>query len=444
MEQNLTLANGTWFDNLTVTTNTTLVETESANNVIFNDNGTVLNQGVIRKTQVLDGTDWYYFGLAGNDASADIEIHVTDLTGGDPLTAIQVDRRDTNHPNASGTNTTGIYWTLTPTGTNFVASLALPQDGLPDPQVCRYRNSAWDGARSAFETNTVTRTGLTAFGDFAVFNDPHFTTSTTTALASSLNPSTVGASVTFTATVSPSAASGTVTFKDGAATLGTGTLSGGVATFTTSALALGSHSLTAEYAGDANHLASTSLVLTQAVYVVTVAVNDTLGARANTNTTVAASVLTANDIFAGIYTVTITGVTYTGGHGGAVALSGTNVIYTPASGYTNSDAFTYTINDGHGGTAVGTVAVTVSASGAGKAPSPGGIVVANGKVTLTFRGVPHRTYQVQWTADLGTPNWQDLGTTTAGRTGSMTYEDTPPGGAGSRFYRIVYPITNAG
>ena len=444
VEQNLTLANGTWFDNLTVTTNTTLVETESANNVIFNDNGTVLNQGVIRKTQVLDGTDWYYFGLAGNDASADIEIHVTDLTGGDPLTAIQVDRRDTNHPNASGTNTTGIYWTITPTGTNFVASLALPQDGLPDPQVCRYRSSAWDWARSAFETNTVTRTGLTAFGDFAVFNDPHFTTSTTTALASSLNPSTVGASVNFTATVSPSAASGTVTFKDGATTLGTGTLSGGVASFATSSLALGSHSLTAEYAGDANHLASTSLVLTQTVYVATAAVNDTLGARANTNTTVAASVLTDNDIFAGIYTVTITGVTYTGGHGGAVALAGLNVLYTPATDYTGSDAFTYTISDGHGGTAVGTVAVTVSASGAGKAPSPGGIVVANGKVTLTFRGVPHRTYQVQWTADLGTPNWQDLGTTTAGRTGSMTYEDTPPGGAGSRFYRIVYPITNAG
>ncbi|MEI6569272.1 MAG: Ig-like domain-containing protein, partial [Verrucomicrobiota bacterium] len=73
-------------------------------------------------------------------------------------------------------------------------------------------------------------------------------TPTTSVVTSSLNPSTHGSSVTFTSTVSPSAASGTVTFKDGTNTLGTGTLSGGVATFATNGLSVGSHSLTAEYA----------------------------------------------------------------------------------------------------------------------------------------------------------------------------------------------------
>ncbi len=90
---------------------------------------------------------------------------------------------------------------------------------------------------------------------------------TTVTLASSQNPSTFGQSVTFTATVTDSGTpTGTVTFKDGATTLGTGTLNGsGQATFATSSLSAGSHSITAEYGGDANHAASTSAPLTQTV-----------------------------------------------------------------------------------------------------------------------------------------------------------------------------------
>ena len=75
---------------------------------------------------------------------------------------------------------------------------------------------------------------------------------TTTALKSSLNPSTSGASVTFTATVAPSTGgtpTGTVTFKNGTTTLGTGTLSGGVATLTTTTLPVASNSITASYGG---------------------------------------------------------------------------------------------------------------------------------------------------------------------------------------------------
>jgi uncharacterized repeat protein (TIGR01451 family) len=91
------------------------------------------------------------------------------------------------------------------------------------------------------------------------------TTSSTT-LMSSLNPSLAGQSVTFTATVSGSTPTGTVTFKDGATTLGTGTLNGtGVATFATAALTSGPHAVTAAYGGDANNASSTSSVLTQTV-----------------------------------------------------------------------------------------------------------------------------------------------------------------------------------
>jgi hypothetical protein len=89
--------------------------------------------------------------------------------------------------------------------------------------------------------------------------------STTTALVSSLNPSTSGDNVTFTATVSPATASGTVEFFDGASSLGTGALSGGVATLSTGALSVATHSITAAYGGDATHATSTSPALSQVV-----------------------------------------------------------------------------------------------------------------------------------------------------------------------------------
>jgi hypothetical protein len=86
-----------------------------------------------------------------------------------------------------------------------------------------------------------------------------------------VNPSVFGQTVTFTATVTVTAPgsgtpAGTVTFKDGATVLGTGTLNASsVATFSTSALAVASHSITAEYDGNASFLGSVSSVVTQTV-----------------------------------------------------------------------------------------------------------------------------------------------------------------------------------
>ena len=93
--------------------------------------------------------------------------------------------------------------------------------------------------------------------------------SSSTTLQSSVNPSAIGQSVTFTAVVAAASGSGTptgmVTFNDGTTSIGTATLSSGKATLTTSALALGSHSITAVYAGDSNFTGSTSAILTQVV-----------------------------------------------------------------------------------------------------------------------------------------------------------------------------------
>jgi hypothetical protein len=54
---------------------------------------------------------------------------------------------------------------------------------------------------------------------------------------------------------------GTITFKDGATTLGTSTLSGSIATLSTTSLAVGAHSITAKYGGDDNFGSGISDVL---------------------------------------------------------------------------------------------------------------------------------------------------------------------------------------
>src|SRR5262249_32786081 len=94
---------------------------------------------------------------------------------------------------------------------------------------------------------------------------------TTTVIASSANPSALGQSVTFPATVTPTAPSlgtptGTVLFRDGSAVLGSSSVNiNGQATFSTAALANGSHPITAVFTGNANFTGSTSAVLFQTV-----------------------------------------------------------------------------------------------------------------------------------------------------------------------------------
>jgi large repetitive protein len=66
-----------------------------------------------------------------------------------------------------------------------------------------------------------------------------------------------GQTVTFTATVTPATATGNVTFKDGASTLGTVSLTSGTASLPISAMAVGSHNITAVYNGDSNYTTST-------------------------------------------------------------------------------------------------------------------------------------------------------------------------------------------
>ncbi len=110
--------------------------------------------------------------------------------------------------------------------------------------------------------------------------DTNFATSTTSpliqtvvqgaavsAVSSTHNPSTYGESVTLSVTVSGGGVTptGNVAFKDGGIALATVALSGGNASYATATLTVGSHLVTAVYAGDVNYTGTTSAVLTQTV-----------------------------------------------------------------------------------------------------------------------------------------------------------------------------------
>ncbi len=127
--------------------------------------------------------------------------------------------------------------------------------------------------------------------------------STITTVAATSNPVVIGSSVTFTATVSPSAAPlGSIQFQDAGVNLGTPqtmTLVAGVptATFSTSTLALGTHAITAAYNGVGSFAGSVSAPFSQVV-------------------------IPTNDNFANAFPLTGTTVASTGTNGGFTGETG--------------------------------------------------------------------------------------------------------------------------
>ena len=167
--------------------------------------------------------------------------------------------------------------------------------------------STGQGNAGAFDLNGDGKISLVAGNTFFV---PATAASTqlipsTTALTASASSLVSGASLTLTATVTATTGSGTptgtVTFLDGATSLGTGALSAsGVATLSTTTLAVGSHSITAQYGGDSNYSASTSSA-------VSVTVTTAAATPAASTTTLAASATTATTGDNITFTATVAG-----------------------------------------------------------------------------------------------------------------------------------------
>jgi hypothetical protein len=95
----------------------------------------------------------------------------------------------------------------------------------------------------------------------------------------------------------------------------------------------------------------------------------------------------------------LTVTAFTQGAHGTVAFAGGVATYTPATGYSGSDSFTYTVDDGHGATATGDVTVTVTN------PVPGCTISISGPASGVYGQNLHFTAtaacntgaaQVQW------------------------------------------------
>jgi hypothetical protein len=256
----------------------------------------------------------------------------------------------------AATTTTGLTSSLNPAGTNqtitFTATVASQYGGAATGSVTFYSGTQTLGTSTLSGNRATLSTSFSTAGTYAITakynadaNNLGSTSSvlsevinaalisTTTTLTSAPNPSLVGQSVTFTATVTSTAGSPpngeTVTFYNSSAILGTASLSAGIATLTTASLPLGTFTITATYGGGANFAASTSPGLRQVV-------NSTT--RYATSTALASSL---NPSASGQSVTFIAAVTSTGGtppNGEAVTFyNGLNAIGTaPLSGGTAS------------------------------------------------------------------------------------------------------------
>ena len=136
--------------------------------------------------------------------------------------------------------------------------------------------------------------------------------------------------------------------------------------------------------------------------------------------------------------VTVTGGTATGG---TVAVAGGLLFYTPNAGNTSGDTITYTVSDGRGGTANGTINVTVPVDNAPTNNIAKFTKVSGGPAELDFAGIPGLTYGVQYKLNLGDPAWLDIGPVTMNGVGAAHFTDNDPvrKAAAQGFYRFIYP-----
>ena len=170
----------------------------------------------------------------------------------------------------SGGTTLGSGTINPTTGTVTITTTTLPVGS--DPITASYGGDTNDNPATGTTTQIVTKA------------------TPTVNLTSSVNPSALNQSVTFTATL-PSGATGTVTFTNGSTVLGTSTLVGGVATVTSSTLPTGSDTIAATYNGDGNYNSAAATLVqsvgkTTPTVIVTTSGSSTFGNPVTITTTV--------------------------------------------------------------------------------------------------------------------------------------------------------------
>jgi len=119
---------------------------------------------------------------------------------------------------------------------------------------------------------------------------------------------------------------------------------------------------------------------------------------------------------------------------GSIQRQANLLLFTPADDH-STDAFTYTIDDSHGGVATGAVVIAIE-----PLPNDRTVRMHNeaGDSVFGFLGNAGATYFVQFTTDIANPTWTSIGAATEGPAGTFHWRDAAPADR-TRFYRIVAP-----
>jgi hypothetical protein len=252
-------------------------------------------------------------------------------------------------------------------------------------------------------------------------------------LSASANPVAHLASVSFTASVTPLAAAGTVLFRASGTAFDAQTLSGGTATsVATATLPRGTNLIAAEYSGNSNYLPGSNvlnLVVTNNPPTVKPA---TFYRFAGHALQIALADLSTNWSDLDGDTVTLASV--------ATSTNGTTPTYDSNYVYCGNtddaaDQFSYTVSDGQGGTASNVVNVLVAVLKA-----TGATVNVDRSVTLGFAGIPGDSYWIEAATNLNGPvDWLPISTNAADTNGLWQSIDAQATNYLQRFYRAHRP-----
>jgi len=191
---------------------------------------------------------------------------------------------------------------------------------------------------------------------------------------------------------------------------------------------------------DVDHQANAGLVILQGIYIQDTTTNrppvagaDTMSAEQNQLINFPIADLLTNDSDLDGNPLSITAVSGVSTNGGTVSLNGLFIAYTPATDFVGWDQFTYTLSDGSGGQAQGTVTINVLPL---NLPSANQIVISPSGRFLLYDGVNGQNYVIQYADSLPGP-WHDLSPVlTAGISGIVGYNDLFSPVSATRFYRV--------
>jgi len=255
---------------------------------------------------------------------------------------------------------------------------------------------------------------------------------------SSANPCGYRDTITFTASLTSTNATGTVQFATNGVAFDLETLTNGQAkSVGLSSLPRGTNLIAATYSGDSSYLSGANTFEQVVTNHPPQAVTATYTLTAVPSYKVLITDLATNWSDADGDPITLVSVN-TSTNGSAVSFGSKYIYYSDTNMV--SDQFTYVISDGQGGTGIGIVNLLETSIDTNRTLNITSITRNNdGSMTVGFAGIPGYTYWVEAATNLTVPAWEVISTNVAGSNGLWKITDTNAANYSMRFYRTYKP-----